>query len=157
MHTMQQVLTDRSPYHRISRTTGLLLPSPTTAAACPESSWKKDFSARFRQQRNKVWALVFTIAKQLSMRTAESLTSKARKAKEQPSKYYSLSKRAKRIELRKPKLLIIDDDEDLRTQMKWALVNEYDVALAEDRPSAVAAMHKDQPMIVTLDLGLPPL
>ncbi len=59
--------------------------------------------------------------------------------------------------MKKPKLLIIDDDEDLRTQMKWALVNEYDVTLAEDRPSAIAAMHKDQPMVVTLDLGLPPL
>lgn len=58
--------------------------------------------------------------------------------------------------MKKQKLLIIDDDEDLRTQMKWALVNDYDVALAEDRESAVAAMQKDQPMVVTLDLGLPP-
>lgn len=59
--------------------------------------------------------------------------------------------------MRKQKLLIIDDDEDLRTQMKWAFVGEYDVTLAEDRPSAVAAMQKEQPAVVTLDLGLPPL
>ena len=58
--------------------------------------------------------------------------------------------------MRKQKLLIIDDDEDLRTQMKWAFVGDYDVTLAEDRPSAVAAMQKEQPAVVTLDLGLPP-
>ena len=58
--------------------------------------------------------------------------------------------------MEKQKLLIIDDDEDLRTQMKWALVSDYDVTLAEDRESALAAMEKNQPMVVTLDLGLPP-
>lgn len=59
--------------------------------------------------------------------------------------------------MRKQKLLIVDDDEDLRTQMKWALTAEYDVLQAEDRPSAMAAINKDQPAVVTLDLGLPPL
>ena len=33
----------------------------------------------------------------------------------------------------KPKVLIIDDDEEIRTQMKWAVAGEYDVALAGDR------------------------
>ena len=41
--------------------------------------------------------------------------------------------------MRKQKLLIVDDDEDLRTQMKWALTTDYDVYLAEDRQSAIAA------------------
>ena len=27
----------------------------------------------------------------------------------------------------KPRLLIVDDDEDIRTQMKWALAEHYDV------------------------------
>jgi len=58
--------------------------------------------------------------------------------------------------VKKPKLLIVDDDEDLRTQMKWALSQEFDVVLAEDRPSALAAMKKAQPAVITLDLGLPP-
>ncbi len=58
--------------------------------------------------------------------------------------------------MRKQKLLIVDDDEDLRTQMKWALAAEYDVHLAEDRQSAIAAVDKEQPAVVTLDLGLPP-
>ena len=56
----------------------------------------------------------------------------------------------------KQKLLIIDDDEDLRTQMKWALAEDYDVLLAEDRKSAAAVMIKEKPAVVTLDLGLPP-
>jgi len=58
--------------------------------------------------------------------------------------------------LRKQKLLIVDDDEDLRTQMKWAFIEDYDVYLAEDKQSAVAMIHKEQPAVVTLDLGLPP-
>jgi two-component system NtrC family response regulator len=56
----------------------------------------------------------------------------------------------------RPRLLIVDDDEDLRTQMKWALAEEYDVTLAEDRGSALKAFQKKRPDIVTLDLGLPP-
>jgi two-component system NtrC family response regulator len=58
--------------------------------------------------------------------------------------------------LQKQKLLIVDDDEDLRTQMKWALTADYDVYLAEDRQSAIAIINKEQPAVVTLDLGLPP-
>ncbi|HME43098.1 MAG TPA: PEP-CTERM-box response regulator transcription factor [Syntrophorhabdales bacterium] len=56
----------------------------------------------------------------------------------------------------KPKLLIVDDDEDLRTQMKWALAQEYEVFLAEDRPSALEAVRTKKVPVVTLDLGLPP-
>ena len=59
--------------------------------------------------------------------------------------------------MKKQKLLIIDDDEDLRTQMKWALAKDYEVLLAEDRPSAATVMRKEKPAVVTLDLGLPPL
>ena len=58
--------------------------------------------------------------------------------------------------MRKSKLLIIDDDEDLRTQMKWALTADYNIYLAEDRQSAIAIINKEQPAVVTLDLGLPP-
>jgi two-component system NtrC family response regulator len=59
--------------------------------------------------------------------------------------------------LKKEKLLIIEDDEDLRTQMKWALAQEHQILLAEDRLSAMAVMMKERPAVVTLDLGLPPL
>ena len=56
----------------------------------------------------------------------------------------------------KPKLLIVDDEEELRSQMKWALLADYDVALAEDRTSAVAGFRELRPAVVLLDLGLPP-
>jgi len=55
-----------------------------------------------------------------------------------------------------PKLLIVDDDEEIRTQMKWALAQDYDVALAEDRATALEIFRAAQPMVVLLDLGLPP-
>jgi len=56
----------------------------------------------------------------------------------------------------KQKLLIVDDQEDIRTQMKWALVEDYEVLLAEDRPTALAQLAEGQPSVVLLDLGLPP-
>lgn len=56
----------------------------------------------------------------------------------------------------KPKLLIVDDDTEIRTQMKWALAAEYEVVLAEDRESAMDAFRNRRPAVVTLDLGLPP-
>jgi len=55
-----------------------------------------------------------------------------------------------------PKLLIVEDDEDLRTQMKWALVQDYEVFLANDRPNALEILRSERPAVVTLDLGLPP-
>jgi len=58
--------------------------------------------------------------------------------------------------MEKPKLLIVDDDEGIRTQMKWALADIYDVHLAEDRPSALAAINAHKPSLILLDLGLPP-
>ena len=56
----------------------------------------------------------------------------------------------------KPKLLIVDDDEEIRTQMKWGLAQDHDIVLAEDRATAVDAYQTHHPMVVLLDLGLPP-
>jgi two-component system NtrC family response regulator len=56
----------------------------------------------------------------------------------------------------KPKLLVVEDDESIRTQMKWALGQDYEVFLAEDRRSAIQLLKNEGPSIVTLDLGLPP-
>ena len=55
-----------------------------------------------------------------------------------------------------PKLLIVDDDEEIRTQMKWALAKDYEVSLAEDRPTALENFRAAHPPVVLLDLGLPP-
>jgi two-component system, NtrC family, response regulator len=56
----------------------------------------------------------------------------------------------------KSTLLIVEDDEDIRTQMRWALASDYEVALAEDRAGAVAAFTAEHPSVTLLDLGLPP-
>lgn len=55
----------------------------------------------------------------------------------------------------KPKLLIVEDDAGLQAQLKWAYP-DFDVIIAGDRASALAALRADEPPVVTLDLGLPP-
>ena len=54
----------------------------------------------------------------------------------------------------KPKLLVIEDDAGLQAQLKWAY-EDFQVVLASDRASAVAALRAEDPAAVTLDLGLP--
>jgi two-component system NtrC family response regulator len=56
----------------------------------------------------------------------------------------------------KPAVLIIEDDDCVRNQMKWALNPLYQVCLAEDRRTAIAQIRDQRPSVVTLDLGLPP-
>lgn len=56
----------------------------------------------------------------------------------------------------KPKLLIVDDDESIRTQMKWALIQDYEVLLAKTSEEAMQLMEKGHLPLVVLDLGLPP-
>lgn len=58
--------------------------------------------------------------------------------------------------MNKVKLLIVDDDTDISSQMKWGLMGDYDVFVAEDRPGALDIFKKECPAVVTLDLGLPP-
>ena len=56
----------------------------------------------------------------------------------------------------KPKLLIVDDDEAIRAQMKWALGEQYEVHFAEDRKAAIESFEANSPAVTLLDLGLPP-
>src|SRR5688572_1330671 len=56
----------------------------------------------------------------------------------------------------KPKLLIVDDDEEIRTQMKWALAGDYEIVLAGDRAQATDLFKSERPGVTMLDLGLPP-
>jgi two-component system NtrC family response regulator len=56
----------------------------------------------------------------------------------------------------KEKLLIIEDDPGLRSQLSWALTDDLDVHVAEDRESALATVRMESPPVVVLDLGLPP-
>jgi two-component system NtrC family response regulator len=54
-------------------------------------------------------------------------------------------------------LLIVDDNEDVLTQLKWGLTSEsYTLHLAANVDEALAVFRKLHPGVVTLDLGLPP-
>ncbi len=60
-----------------------------------------------------------------------------------------------RNENAKHKLLIVEDDEGLQRQLRWAY-DDYEVIVAGDRQSAIDALRAHEPDVVTLDLGLPP-
>jgi two-component system NtrC family response regulator len=53
------------------------------------------------------------------------------------------------------KLLVVEDDEGLQRQLRWAY-EHYDVTIVGDRDAALAAVRAHEPAVVTLDLGLPP-
>ena len=56
----------------------------------------------------------------------------------------------------KPKILIVDDDADLRHALGrrlWA--SNYDTVNAEDGYTAIALAQKEHPDLIVLDLGLP--
>jgi two-component system NtrC family response regulator len=55
----------------------------------------------------------------------------------------------------KPILLVVEDDAGLQRQLRWAY-EDYEVVIAGDRETAMAAMRAHNPAVVTLDLGLPP-
>lgn len=57
---------------------------------------------------------------------------------------------------RRHRLLIVEDDEDVRAQMKWALARDYEIMTAGDRAGAMTAIREHKPRVVILDLGLPP-
>lgn len=54
------------------------------------------------------------------------------------------------------RLLIVEDDPGLQSQMRWCFSEDLEVAVASDRDSALAALRREEPDVVTLDLGLPP-
>jgi two-component system NtrC family response regulator len=52
-------------------------------------------------------------------------------------------------------LLVVEDDEGLQRQLKWAYEG-YEVVCAGNRAAAIEALRAREPAVVTLDLGLPP-
>ncbi len=58
--------------------------------------------------------------------------------------------------MNKPRILIVDDDPDLRRGLNLRLrANHYDTSYATDGFSAVAMANKERPDLIILDLGLP--
>ena len=54
------------------------------------------------------------------------------------------------------RLLIVEDDEAIRLQLKYALRDQFSVEFAADRAQSLAAVRANVPELVLLDLGLPP-
>ena len=55
----------------------------------------------------------------------------------------------------KQKLLIIEDDVGLQSQLRWHF-DQYEVIVAGGREEALAAVRLHEPPIILQDLGLPP-
>ncbi len=55
-----------------------------------------------------------------------------------------------------PKLLIVDDDDQILKQIQWALSEDFRVFTAGDRPTALRIFKEEKTPVVLLDLGLPP-
>jgi len=55
----------------------------------------------------------------------------------------------------KKKLLIVEDDPGLQSQMRWCF-DDIEVVVADDREGAITQLRRIEPQVVTLDLGLPP-
>ncbi|MDN4501807.1 PEP-CTERM-box response regulator transcription factor [Alteromonadaceae bacterium BrNp21-10] len=53
------------------------------------------------------------------------------------------------------KVLVVDDDLGIQKQLKWSFA-DYEVFFADDRQSAINQLRRQEPKVVTLDLGLPP-
>lgn len=55
----------------------------------------------------------------------------------------------------KPKLLIVEDDKGLQSQLRWHF-DQYDVYVAGSREEAITAVRLNEPAVILQDLGLPP-
>ena len=53
------------------------------------------------------------------------------------------------------KLLIVEDDPGLQSQMRWCF-EDGEVGVAGNAEEADTILRKEEPQVVTLDLGLPP-
>lgn len=52
-------------------------------------------------------------------------------------------------------LLIVEDDPALQKQLRWSF-DQFETLTASDRESALTQIHRHNPAVVTMDLGLPP-
>ncbi len=56
---------------------------------------------------------------------------------------------------KKPKLLVVEDDPGIQSQLKWCF-EDYELLTATDRESAIAELRRHEPAVILQDLGLPP-
>ena len=58
--------------------------------------------------------------------------------------------------MEKDHILIVEDETSMAKQLKWGLADLYDVSVAGDAKEALEAIDARPPLVVLLDLGLPP-
>jgi two-component system NtrC family response regulator len=58
--------------------------------------------------------------------------------------------------MEQPRLLVVEDDEAIRTQLKYALQQDFSLSFAQDRAHALATIRAAKQQVILLDLGLPP-
>jgi two-component system NtrC family response regulator len=58
--------------------------------------------------------------------------------------------------MEQPRLLVVEDDEAIRTQLKYALQRDFSLSFAHERGHALASIKAARPQVILLDLGLPP-
>ena len=56
----------------------------------------------------------------------------------------------------KARILIVDDDEGIRNQLKWALADDYEVKTAADFAQTRKLLEEFGPDLITLDISLSP-
>jgi len=56
----------------------------------------------------------------------------------------------------KPKILLVDDDEQILTQMRWSMQDDYDVLPATNEIDAIQLFEQERPPVTTIDLSLDP-
>ena len=54
----------------------------------------------------------------------------------------------------KPKLLLVDDEENILQQMRWSMEADYEIFTASTEEDATALFEREHPPVVTLDLSL---
>src|SRR4051812_43358063 len=100
------------PYTKVEP---LDLPSRITAVACPRNSSKIRCSNRSRQRKRRGWVSVFFIASSSLKLTMEGSKSTAPKGRGPNSAFFCpLPDQFRKMD--KPRILIIDDDDEVRTQ-----------------------------------------
>jgi two-component system NtrC family response regulator len=56
--------------------------------------------------------------------------------------------------MEREKILIVDDEESIRSQLKWGLADQYEVITAATAEEARRALRDERPRVVTLDIAL---
>src|SRR5579884_2893471 len=106
--------------------------------------------------RGEGWGSACINAERFFRPTTARWRSRANKEWGRGSSSVCMQSEDKERDMAKAGLLIVDDDAEIRDQLRWALEDTYAVQLAGTTREALAYIKRERPPLVTLDLGLPP-